>query len=275
MNLCSGLHTSTWEQPKSSKLSPRIGHTMPPNPSQPIYASFPSDLLTHGAGVAIFHLATARVVVCYHTRDGYYFLPKGRRNVGEGSMEAAEREGFEESGYRNRVLAVVMGHRQTFADREEGDNGAVDIKGRQSRRKDVFVTEPVWMQLLPVSRRSQYLLFWYIAETVPEEVEKSYPLPGTPGYSRIYRPPEPIPRDMTVTERIAQDTGLDGKVYEPIRHEGTGINEEEALYESCLLPVEEARRKLKGSVMEDVVRRGWEGILRRREMEEEMEKEAG
>lgn len=250
---------------------------MPPTPSQPIYASFPSDLLTHGAGVAIFHLATARVVVCYHTRDEYYFLPKGRRNVGESSIEAAEREGFEESGYRNRVLGVVTGHRQTFAETEDGaaDNGTASSKERRVSREDVFVTEPVWMQLLPLSKRSQYILFWYIAETVPEEVEKSYPLPGTPGHSRIYRPPEPFPKDMTIKERIAQDGRPDGEIYEPVRHEGTGVDEEEALYESYLLPVEEARRKLKGSILEDVVRRGWEGILRREQMEEKMEKGAG
>lgn len=62
----------------------------------PVVANFASDRITFGAGVAIFHLATARVVVCYHSRDHYWFLPKGRRNAGEETMRTAEREGFEE-----------------------------------------------------------------------------------------------------------------------------------------------------------------------------------
>lgn len=76
---------------------------------------------------------------------------------------------------------------------------------------------------------------------------------------------------MTLRQRVAQDSvvGADAKaeVYEPLRHEGTGVDEEELLYTSFLLPVDDVRRKLRGSVMEDVVRRGWEGIQLRMEME--------
>jgi hypothetical protein len=49
--------------------------------------------------VAIFHLATARVVICSaeDRRVGlYYFLPKGRRDAGEDAARGAEREGYEE-----------------------------------------------------------------------------------------------------------------------------------------------------------------------------------
>lgn len=37
--------------------------SMPPQTSVPLYANFPAEKLTIGAGVAIFHLATERVVV--------------------------------------------------------------------------------------------------------------------------------------------------------------------------------------------------------------------
>lgn len=50
---------------------------MPPTATPPTLVQFPSEKLTLGAGVAIFHIASERVVVCYHTRDKYYFLPKG------------------------------------------------------------------------------------------------------------------------------------------------------------------------------------------------------
>jgi len=64
--------------------------------SVPVFAQFSAHHLVIGCGVAIFHVASARVVVCYHSRDRYWFLPKGRRDAGETSERAAEREGFEE-----------------------------------------------------------------------------------------------------------------------------------------------------------------------------------
>ena len=70
---------------------------MPPSSDTPVIASFDSEHLTVGAGVAIFHLASSRVVVCYHSTDKYWFLPKGRRDANEETGTAAEREGYEEA----------------------------------------------------------------------------------------------------------------------------------------------------------------------------------
>ncbi|KAK5685026.1 hypothetical protein LTS10_003101 [Elasticomyces elasticus] len=228
---------------------------MPVTTSLPVHASFPSEKLTIGAGVAIFHLASERVVVCYHSRDHYWFLPKGRRNANEETLRAAEREGFEESGYRNRILPLPMKHGQP----EDPD------QGRQH-----FVTEPLWTQMLPLTAIKQYMLFWYAAETVPAEIEQSYR--GVVSNSApVYKAPPPFPTDMILQQRIALDTTLsqDGKqeTYEPVKHEGTGVDEDELMYESYLLPIAEAQRKLRGSVMEDVIRRGWEGVRLRKEME--------
>ena len=69
---------------------------------QPVWRNFDSAHLLLGGGVAIFHLATSRVVVIRHSRENYWFLPKGRRDVGEESAAGAEREGFEE------VIAFVV-----------------------------------------------------------------------------------------------------------------------------------------------------------------------
>ncbi|TKA24434.1 hypothetical protein B0A50_06754 [Salinomyces thailandicus] len=232
---------------------------MPTHPSLPVHAAFPSEKLTIGAGVAIFHLASERVVLCYHSRDKYWFLPKGRRNASEETTRAAEREGYEESGYRNRMLPLPMNHRQPDAD-----------EGHQP-----FVVEPIWTQLLPLTSTSQYLLFWYAAETVPKEIEDAYAAvqhaAQATSSGRIYRPPPSFPPELSLKQRVVLDRGVgdDGepKVYEPVWHEGTGVDEEELLYKSYLLPVDEATRKLRGSVMEDVVRRGWAGIELRKEME--------
>ena len=70
-----------------------------------ITGSWDSTHLTIGAGVAIFHLASSRVVVCYHPVEKYWFLPKGRRDAGEDSGPGAEREGFEEVYFRSLVIS--------------------------------------------------------------------------------------------------------------------------------------------------------------------------
>ena len=67
-----------------------------PKADPPIVGNWDSANTTIGAGVAIFHLASSRVVLCYHSTDKYYFLPKGRRDASEDTGSAAEREGFEE-----------------------------------------------------------------------------------------------------------------------------------------------------------------------------------
>lgn len=67
-----------------------------PIQSQPVYAEFPAVHFTCGAGVAIFHVKSERVVLCYHTLEHHWFLPKGRRDAGEETRRGAEREGFEE-----------------------------------------------------------------------------------------------------------------------------------------------------------------------------------
>ena len=83
---------------------------MAPSSDSPVVASFDSEHLTIGAGVAIFHIASSRVVVCYHTGEGYWFLPKGRRDVNEETGAAAEREGFEEVRTANRAsrLSTIL-----------------------------------------------------------------------------------------------------------------------------------------------------------------------
>ncbi|KAF2721190.1 hypothetical protein K431DRAFT_224651 [Polychaeton citri CBS 116435] len=227
-------------------------------PSKASYASFPSEKLTISAGIAIFHLAAERVVVCYHTRDHYWFLPKGRKNANEDLGRAAEREGFEESGYRNRLLPIPMKHRQP--DPEAGHQE--------------FVTEAIWLQLMPLSTSTQYILHWYAAETLPPAVEKELDAKLEDGEGntavRAYEPPEPFPKGLTIQQRIDMDIAEgDGvkTVYMPVWHPGTGVDEEEMCYKSYMLSIEDAIRKLKGTIMADVVHRAWDGIQLRKRME--------
>ena len=71
---------------------------------------------------------------------------------------------------------------------------------------------------------------------------------------------------MTLKKRIDFESGD----YEPVRHENTGVDDEEALYEGHLVPVEEAMKRLRDIVSCDVVSKGWEAIKLRRQMEEQV-----
>ncbi|KAF4555509.1 Hypothetical protein D9617_2g054700 [Elsinoe fawcettii] len=278
---------------------------MAPTPSNPLVANFPSTSIVFASGLAIFHLASSRVVICRHPQEGHFFLPKGRKNASEPSTTAAIREGFEESGYRCRLVALPVGHRQPqelplgpggvsgVAQRTMGDVAGADggKKGegetelqrvereRRERRDDRlrFVIEPLWTQMVPVSARTQYVLFWYVGETLDwREEERCNALALTvEGRSvigeetRSFVEPREWKEGVTVTERKTWDVDEEGRIREPVCHSGTGVDGDEILYEKYLVPIEEAVQKLKGTVMADVVKRGWELIAKRDVMEEE------
>ncbi|UPX12705.1 uncharacterized protein EKO05_0003244 [Ascochyta rabiei] len=224
--------------------------TDPPPSSAPLVAQFAGENLVVGGGVAVFHIASARVVVCsaYGRRGGkYFFLPKGRRDAGEGRA-GAEREGYEESGYRNRVLPLPTPHRQPLAHPRVAN--------------PPLTAEPVWMQLMPLGHgATQYVLYWYVAETLPPALETLLETEA----GAAYRPPPAYPRGLSLRERV----GMEPEGYEPLHHKGTGVDEEELAYESRLVSVEEAVTLLgPGGVMADVVQTGWKGIQDRFAMEE-------
>jgi hypothetical protein len=219
----------------------------PPAPlSQPTTRIFGSETFVVGAGVAIFHLASHRVVLCDEVHRGhhYHFLPKGRRDVGEESGRNAIREGFEESGFRNRLLPLPTAHLQPLP----------------HPRPEVapLTAEPVALQLQPSGRRgAQYVLYWYVAETLPpEDLEKLDEEVGP----KVFGDPPKYPEGLTLRARAK----MEPEGYMPKRTEGTGVDSMEALYQAALYPVDEAIRLLgEHDVQADVVRRGWNGIVKR------------
>jgi hypothetical protein len=115
-----------------------------------------------------------------------------------------------------------------------------------------MTAEPVWMQLMPLGSR-QYVLYWYIAETLPPDVEQELETEA----GAVYKPPPPFPRNLTLRDRMKQEP----EGYEPLHHKGTGVDEEEQTYKSFMVTVDEAVKKLgKDSIMADVVLKGWQGI---------------
>ena len=111
------------------------------------------------------------------------------------------------------------------------------------------------------------MLFWYIAETLPpkleEELNRQMASSATENNPTPYQIPPSFPTDLTFSERMNQDSDD----YEPLHHPNTGVDSEEAQYRSYLLPIEEATAKLKGTIQEDVVKRAWQAICLRQQME--------
>ena len=123
--------------------------------------------------------------------------------------------------------------------------------------------------MVPQERGCQYVLFWYIAETVPRQVEEDLNAEeknmATSDNATPYQNPPKYPQGMSLADRVQLDSGN----FVPLHHPNTGVDAEEALYESYLLPIKEAAEKLRGTVMEDVVISGWKAICLRHSMEQQ------
>ena len=96
-NLSKKIRGKTTSQTPSASSQPSKYVTSQDDlPTTPlVYGHYTSRQFVQSAGVAIFHVATGRVVVCYHPVEKHWFLPKGRKDVGEEIEVAACREGFE------------------------------------------------------------------------------------------------------------------------------------------------------------------------------------
>lgn len=64
-------------------------------PAVPNSYWFSSDFML-GSGMVIIQPSTGKVVVLYETVQKYWFLPKGRKDIGESLEQAALREAYEE-----------------------------------------------------------------------------------------------------------------------------------------------------------------------------------
>ncbi|KAF2752750.1 hypothetical protein EJ05DRAFT_265780 [Pseudovirgaria hyperparasitica] len=237
-----------------------------PAPSTAVRARFPSENTTISAGAAIFHIASKRVVLCYHTRDKYYFLPKGRKNSGESLERTAVREAWEESGYRARLIGGAWPHKQTHADDctdDDQDFGIIKQDGHDIVVK--WSLDAVWTELIPLhpSRpQAQYILFWYIAETLPPNLQ--HELDTQSSDKKVYKHAKPMSHSLTIEERIA----MEPEKYNPPRMEHTGVDSEEAWYTAVLVDIQKAQELLLDETSVDVVKKGWRGICERREMED-------
>ena len=84
-------------QTGNQQLDPRLQVPLSrdSSPGFPDGVYFASDFLL-GAGMVILQPSTSKVVIVYDENSDYWFLPKGRKDVGESLEDAALREAYEE-----------------------------------------------------------------------------------------------------------------------------------------------------------------------------------
>lgn len=120
----------------------------------------------------------------------------------------------------------------------------------------VNVIEPVWTTLLPMTRSIQYLVHWYIAETLPPDIETAV---GPPPDSKEYQEPPAYPTDLSLVTRLASEP----EGYEPPRYENTGVDDDEAQFTSHLVSLEKANQLLGDTAQGAVINAGWTAIQAR------------
>jgi 8-oxo-dGTP pyrophosphatase MutT (NUDIX family) len=69
-----------------------------------------------GAGMVIIQPSTHRLVILYDTQKKRWFLPKGRKDLGESLEQAALREAYEEVGHITSPFLLIL----TFAMNSQG-----------------------------------------------------------------------------------------------------------------------------------------------------------
>ncbi|KZS95530.1 hypothetical protein SISNIDRAFT_351267 [Sistotremastrum niveocremeum HHB9708] len=111
--------------------------------------------------------STGKVAIVWDTKhpEGYAFLPKGRKDVGESLEQAALREATEESGYECQFLPLDIPHHCP--------------KGSAPSRNPSH--EPIYVSVIhngPHRRRhyidpgTEYFTFWYIAQIAADAIPR-------------------------------------------------------------------------------------------------------
>ncbi|KAI0633001.1 hypothetical protein C8Q77DRAFT_1120978 [Trametes polyzona] len=175
------------------RASYTIPRPPPPNvfsndssPGVPASLWFADDFML-GAGMVIIQPSTGKVVVLSDEdtdergqKHIQYFLPKGRKDVGESLEQTALREAYEESGYRVSFLPLII---PSHAPNPTGAGGTV--------HRWLPSSEPIYLHLYQWSRGhygrddtgGEYLTLWYVGQIGPDAVvETGTRMPDEVGY---------------------------------------------------------------------------------------------
>ncbi|KAI0691805.1 NUDIX hydrolase domain-like protein [Cytidiella melzeri] len=118
-----------------------------------------------GVGMVILQPSTGRVVLVQDTNTGRWFLPKGRKDVGESLEQAALREAYEESGYRAEFLPLYI---LTNAPSPPALRSQVPTRNTEPIYLSTHQwVRPRWPQA-PECNGGEYLTFWFAGQ-IPED----------------------------------------------------------------------------------------------------------
>ncbi|KAK2763741.1 hypothetical protein FQN54_009357 [Arachnomyces sp. PD_36] len=115
-----------------------------------------SDSFVISSGTVTVDLVHKKLLLIYWRTTGEYFLPKGRKDIGETLEQNALRETFEETGHRVELLPLKI---ETLATVPESDSSKT-----QGKENDTLVTEPVAVQQRVTKEKTLKIIFWFAAK---------------------------------------------------------------------------------------------------------------
>ncbi|KAI0278924.1 hypothetical protein BGY98DRAFT_971193 [Russula aff. rugulosa BPL654] len=132
------------------------------------------------ASMVIIQPSSGKVVLVNDTAHGTWFLPRGRKDIGETLEQCALREAYEESGYRVEFLPLYLPSR------------APAPPSRPNARREPMVFEPVFITMHEfgpyrlrngIDRGGQYITFCYVGQIPADAVrEESTGMPDEKHY---------------------------------------------------------------------------------------------
>ncbi|KAJ6625948.1 hypothetical protein B0H10DRAFT_1782148 [Mycena sp. CBHHK59/15] len=117
-----------------------------------------------GAGMVVFQPSTYKIVLLYEKQKKFWFLPKGRSDIGESLEQTALREAYEESGYRVDFLPLYT---NTHAPSPPNDRDAAC----KPNCEPIFITTAAYPVRVRGNRRApagEYITSWYVGQ-IPED----------------------------------------------------------------------------------------------------------
>ncbi|KAK4063521.1 uncharacterized protein Triagg1_9398 [Trichoderma aggressivum f. europaeum] len=109
-----------------------------------------SDRFAISCGTVTIDITASKVLLIFWRKTGEYFLPKGRKDVGETLEETALRETFEETGMHAKLLPVAIDTLATIP-------SSLDVSAHPKS-----VTEPIAVAQR-VTKGTLKIIFWFVA----------------------------------------------------------------------------------------------------------------
>ncbi|KAJ8508671.1 hypothetical protein ONZ45_g9078 [Pleurotus djamor] len=130
-----------------------------------------------GVGLVILQPSSGKIVVCYDEKANHYFLPKGRKDLGEKPEEAALREGYEESGYRAELLPLYIPSNSPIPPNDP----EIGLAKRRKSTEPIFIYTHSYnppprrnpLTRMPVDTSRVYFVQWYVGHIPADAVREA------------------------------------------------------------------------------------------------------